>query len=358
MDQIAPFIIKRLPAQPDLLGEACRVMSIAPADFIVITLPRTLPSVFADCDRRVLDSMTQELSTKASSLFIKHSHNILAYIFRLPDQPSTTKALNFVIQILTEATTSSIDVRSVATTSSIGVQTPITNSSIDILSVVKSCLVPMLAELVVVMGDERPEIAQQVWFEKLDLFETYNGLVAQGIVALNRVKNIVVSNKKGGPLTTNLGTFLKTYMLGLISEVNEMLQDVQGKKTVSIKRKILRSLGALVEHADIAINNVAPQVLSQRLSNSDLLIVLPDYGDFSNHGQHTGALRGYPRKLVQVSNDVGNHRTWTSRWTDQCCNRSIMDNFLRARSDCRVSGPGLHRWRVGSRTWTAFRRNR
>ena len=60
-------------------------------------------------------------------------------------------------------------------------------------------------------------------------------------------------------------------MLGLISEVNEMLQDVQGKKTVAIKRKILRSLGALVEQADIAINNVAPQVGSivQRLQCID-----------------------------------------------------------------------------------------
>ena len=130
------------------------------------------------------------------------------------------------------------------------------------------------------------------------MFEIYSVLAAQGILALNRVKNIVVSNKKGGPLTTNLGTFLKTYMLGLISEVNEMLQDVQGKKTVSIKRKILRSLGALVEQADIAINNVAPQVLFQQFNHSDLLIALPDYGDFSNHGQHTRALRGYPRKLV------------------------------------------------------------
>jgi serine/threonine-protein kinase ATR len=90
------------------------------------------------------------------------------------------------------------------------------------------------------------------------LLQLYNVLVAQGIIALNRVKNIVLSNKKGGSM--NLGNFLKTYMLGLISEVNEMLQDVQGKKTVAIKRKILRSLGALVEQADITINNVAPQV--------------------------------------------------------------------------------------------------
>jgi len=91
------------------------------------------------------------------------------------------------------------------------------------------------------------------------LLQLYNVLIAQGIIALDRVKNIVLSNNKGGS-SMNLGNFLKTYMLGLISEVNEMLQDVQGKKTVAIKRKILRSLGALVEQADIAINNVAPQV--------------------------------------------------------------------------------------------------
>lgn len=49
-------------------------------------------------------------------------------------------------------------------------------------------------------------------------------------------------------------------MLGLISDINDMLQDVQGKKSVTVKRKILRSLGALVSEIGPAINNVAPQV--------------------------------------------------------------------------------------------------
>jgi serine/threonine-protein kinase ATR len=139
MDQIAPFIITRFSSQPDLLGEACRVMSIAPIDFIGITLPRTLPELFASCDQRVLELIAKELSTKASSLLLKHSHGILAHIF-LSNQATTTKALNFVIKVLTDAT----------------------SSVIDIQSVVKSCVVPLLAELVIVMGDERPEVAQNV----------------------------------------------------------------------------------------------------------------------------------------------------------------------------------------------------
>lgn len=49
-------------------------------------------------------------------------------------------------------------------------------------------------------------------------------------------------------------------MLGIISNMNDMLQDVQGKKTVAEKRVILRSLGALIIHIGPAISNVAPQV--------------------------------------------------------------------------------------------------
>lgn len=49
-------------------------------------------------------------------------------------------------------------------------------------------------------------------------------------------------------------------MLGLMSDINDMLQDVQGKKTVTEKRKILRCLGALVDQIGPAINHVSPQV--------------------------------------------------------------------------------------------------
>lgn len=59
--------------------------------------------------------------------------------------------------------------------------------------------------------------------------------------------------------------FLKTYMLGLISDINDMLQDVQGKKSVVTKQKILRSLGALVQQIGPMINHVSPQVCLVRL---------------------------------------------------------------------------------------------
>ena len=67
MDQIAPFIITRFSSQPDLLGEACRVMSIAPIDFIGITLPRTLPELFATFHNFELVSMISRVSKLESA---------------------------------------------------------------------------------------------------------------------------------------------------------------------------------------------------------------------------------------------------------------------------------------------------
>lgn len=140
MNQIAPYILEQLPLQPELLGEACHVMGVAPRDFIHLTLPRTLPVLFATGDVKVLNKIAKELSTKISALVLNYSSYILAHIFLLPGQSATKKALTFVAKVLTDAST----------------------SSIDIPSVVRSCVVPLLADLVVEMGDENNINAKQV----------------------------------------------------------------------------------------------------------------------------------------------------------------------------------------------------
>ena len=54
--------------------------------------------------------------------------------------------------------------------------------------------------------------------------------------------------------------FLASQMLGIISRILEMLQDVHGKKTVFAKQRILRSLGALIVLIGLPIRSVASQV--------------------------------------------------------------------------------------------------
>jgi serine/threonine-protein kinase ATR len=141
MRQVAPFLIFRMCTKPSLLMESCRLMSISPTDFISVTLPRTLPQLFAGCELKVLEAIAKDLATKPSSLFLKHSHEVLAHVFLLQGPGQTNKALTFILKVLTDAAE---------------------NATIDIQNVVKSCVVPLLAELVIVMGDENAETAEMV----------------------------------------------------------------------------------------------------------------------------------------------------------------------------------------------------
>lgn len=54
--------------------------------------------------------------------------------------------------------------------------------------------------------------------------------------------------------------FLQDRMLGVISALNDMLQDVQRKQTIESKRMILRGFGAFFSLVGPEIINVAPQV--------------------------------------------------------------------------------------------------
>jgi serine/threonine-protein kinase ATR len=57
-----------------------------------------------------------------------------------------------------------------------------------------------------------------------------------------------------------LSPFLKIYMLGIVSNLNEMLQDVHGKKSFPEKKQILCSLEVLIVEIGLDVNEVSPQV--------------------------------------------------------------------------------------------------
>lgn len=148
LDKIAPFIVSRVCSQPVLLLEYSRLVSVAPKDFMTITLPRTLPPIVASRDFKVLQKIAHDLSLKPSLMLLKHSHEILAHIFLLQNSSETNKALHFIVQVLKEARAD-------------------TTIDIDIQSVVKSCVVPLLAELVVKLGHEDPLVSQCVSVSRL-----------------------------------------------------------------------------------------------------------------------------------------------------------------------------------------------
>ena len=148
MSQIAPLLASRICVQPNILAETCRFLSQTTMDLLSTTLPSTLPPLFAACDAPVLNQIAKEVSRKPSYLFLSHSHLILAHVFLLDGATQTSHALNFIVQVLIDAAE---------------------NKNIDVQSIVKSCLVPLLTELVVVMGDEDARKVQLVSFSLIPL---------------------------------------------------------------------------------------------------------------------------------------------------------------------------------------------
>lgn len=141
MDQVAPFLVSRICTHPSLLVESCRFLSVSPEDFISVTLNRTLPQLFASCETKVLDEISNETGKTLASLFINHSYAILAHVFCLQGPGQTHKVLLFILNILKEAAG---------------------DVAIDMTSVVRSCIVPLLAELVIVLGDDDLDRAETV----------------------------------------------------------------------------------------------------------------------------------------------------------------------------------------------------
>ncbi|KAJ6560264.1 hypothetical protein B0H19DRAFT_1146990 [Mycena capillaripes] len=241
-DQIAPFLVLRMCTQPELLLESCRIMHVVPEDFISTTLPRTLPHLFAACEVRVIEAIGKALNSKPSTLLLNNSPDILAHLFLLRGPGQTNKALSCLLDVLMDSAN---------------------QKGIDIHSVVKSSIVQLIAQLVIVMGDEDPERANYA------------------IPALKKVEQAMVP--EGEVASPDLPAFLKTYMLGVVSHVNEMLRDGRGKISVVMKRKILRSIGLVVKLIGPSISVVAPQIMA----TFQTMIGIPELSEVTLQSWHT-----------------------------------------------------------------------
>ncbi|KAJ7098650.1 hypothetical protein B0H15DRAFT_771712 [Mycena belliarum] len=259
-DQIAPFLILRMCNQPELLVEACRIMYVVPDDFIATTLPRTLPHLFAACEVRVIEAIGRTLNTKPSTLFLNHSADILAHLFLLRGPGQTSNAMSCLLNVLTDSAN---------------------QKGIDTHSVVKSAIVQLTAQLVIVMGDENPDVA------------------TSAIPALKKVERAMVPD--GSTLSPDLAGFLKTYMLGVVSYVNEMLRDGRGKISVVMKRKILRSLGPMVKLIGPSVSTVAPQIMA----TFQTMIGIPELSEVTLQSWYTFLTTPVPQ-------DIGPHVGTTS----------------------------------------------
>jgi hypothetical protein len=113
-------------------------MSIAPSDFINITLQDTLPVVCEYSNRTVLDYMAKEIP-HFNKVLANHLPAILAHIFLLTTQLATNTALSFLEKVIGDDNEASL-----------------------MLSVIKVHVYSLLAALMIKVGDEDPRISELV----------------------------------------------------------------------------------------------------------------------------------------------------------------------------------------------------
>lgn len=122
----------------------CQFLGIYPNSFLSITRPHVLPHLFAEHEVRVLEEIASELGKKLSILFFGDASLILSHVFRLQGPGQTNKALEFIVNTV-RADADEVNRR-----------------SIDIRGIVHSNLLPLLADLMTVLGNENPDDAASV----------------------------------------------------------------------------------------------------------------------------------------------------------------------------------------------------
>ncbi|WVW85570.1 hypothetical protein I302_107608 [Kwoniella bestiolae CBS 10118] len=114
---------------------------------------------------------------------------------------------------------------------------PRAQPNISVSSLMTACIVDLVVMLIVELGDQTRSVRKNAE------------------AALTRA-----TKQQAG--SEDIGAFLKPLMLGVISQLNDMLHDVQGKKTVDHKRKIIRSFGSLIRLVGDSMAGFSPQIMA------------------------------------------------------------------------------------------------
>ena len=136
LDRIAPYLVTRMKTHPTSLSETCAFMSTPVVSFITVTLAHTLPPLFANREREILDMVAKNVQQEAYGLFLDHASRILAHVFMLSKPGMTTAALTFIVELLSAAKTAHGD------------------NDISAQSVVRGHTIEVIAEIVMKMGDD------------------------------------------------------------------------------------------------------------------------------------------------------------------------------------------------------------
>ncbi|KIR51714.1 serine/threonine-protein kinase ATR [Cryptococcus gattii Ru294] len=224
LDRISVLLADNIIRSPYMISETMQFIGSTRQNFLHTTLPHILPALVLSRNREALIHVASIVKQRLGRLFMDHTAGILAQVFLHPQQ--TADSLDFLVDLIRSMTHGYSE----------------NEPRITVESLMGSCMVDLMVILVVELGDQDKAVRRAA---KLGLSKA-------------------MAYQRTG---TDLGAFLKPYMLGVISQLNDMLHDVLGKKSVEYKKKIIRSMGVLIKLVGDSMSSFSPQLTIQIMAS-------------------------------------------------------------------------------------------
>ncbi|OCF42201.1 serine/threonine-protein kinase ATR [Kwoniella heveanensis CBS 569] len=293
---ISILLADNLVRSPDMVGETMDFINMTRQNFLETTLPHTLPALVLAQNSQALGLVASVVKQRLGVLIMDQIAPILARVFL--DVSRTDASLHFLVTKIQSMTSANVKAPPV----------------ISATSLMTACIVDLLVMLIVELGDD-DKLKRDAARKALEKAQSRQG------------------NKE------DLGAYLKPHMLGVISQLNDMLHDILGKKTVDSKRKIIRSLGRLIRLVGDSMASFSPQIMAslqstlgikelreETLKTWSLFITTLRFADVGPFvGRTTGALvagwHAFDAKergiAAQIINDIAGNAKHLSQFVDE-----------------------------------------
>lgn len=144
MATISLHVITRICTKPNLLAEICRLLSFTRAAFLGHNLLSALPSLVASSNRDALEALSKDVGVPVKKLIAVNGEHVMAHILLLESPTALKSALSYLSEVLqAEAAEAGGD---------------------GALTLIRTCLAKLFAELAKILGDDDPTRMQRVRF--------------------------------------------------------------------------------------------------------------------------------------------------------------------------------------------------
>ncbi|KAG8815038.1 serine/threonine-protein kinase M1, partial [Serendipita sp. 399] len=213
--------------QPLLLRELCRFVSYTPSSLFSQTLPNFLPQLVGRCRGDELEAISRLMGTNVAALILENPAEVFEHLFLMDSTSDMTRAISFVTRICKE--------RSEALSKSPG-----------IIPIVKSKLNALLGKIIIHLGEEPPMQSQVL--RAIQRVQQFSGDLGDGTGSSNERPAV--------------HAFLQQNITGIITYLNNELQEAHGKLSLTEKRRVMRALIEIVGFIGATIAVVSPQLFA------------------------------------------------------------------------------------------------